>query len=173
MLIVGGIGLFIFMLYATIKTKSTGLNKYEPFKEWVGKTVTLDKETVVFEEKIRMVTNRNYPYTLIDSLHPSWQYLRDLEEAGNVVKITTLPAGTKLTLEKAIQYTGGVSGSSYPTIFGTINDGGKEYKVGYPWGEQDIAKDHYKIEESWYFNRAPWQTAQDTTYYALPRAEWW
>ncbi len=36
-LIAGGILLFIFMLYATIKTKSTGIDKYPPFREWVGK----------------------------------------------------------------------------------------------------------------------------------------
>lgn len=33
LVVIGGIGLFIFILYITVKTKSTGLNKYEPFKD--------------------------------------------------------------------------------------------------------------------------------------------
>ena len=173
LVIIGGIGLFVFFLYATIKTKSTSLNKYEPFKEWVGKTVILDKETVVFEEKVRMTPNSKYPYMLLDSLHPSWEYVWNQEKKGDVTHIKTFPAGTELTLEKAIQYTNGVSGSSYPTIFGTIKDGEKEYKVGYPWGEINISRDFKGIAESWRFHQAPWQTGEDTTYYALPRAEWW
>ena len=169
----GGIGLFIFFLYATIKTKSTSLNKYDPFKEWVGKTVTLDKETVVFEEKVKMNANSKYPYILLDSLHPRWEYIRDQEEIGDVTQIKTFPPGTKLSLEKAIQYTNGVSGSSYPTIFGTISDGEKEYKVGYQWGKVDLNIDFIRTEKCWHFNKAPWQSEQDTAHYALPRADWW
>ncbi|WP_163516999.1 hypothetical protein [Gelidibacter japonicus] len=171
--VIGGIGLFVFMLYATIKTKSTSLNKYEPYKEWLGKTVTLNKETVMFKERDYMVLNSKYPYTLLDSLHPNWQYLHDLEALGDVVKITSFPAGTQLALEKAIQYTNGVSGSSDPILFGTVNHNGKAYKVGYPWGKQDISKALDQIPESWKFHQAPWQTEQDTAYYALPRANWW
>lgn len=173
LVIVGGIGLFIFFLYATIKTKSTSLDKYDPFKEWVGNIVTLDKEVVVFEEKVKMNSNSKYPYVLLDSLHPRWEYIREQEEIGDVTEIKIFPAGTKMMLEKAIQYTNGVSGSSYPTIFGTITDNDKAYKVSYQWGEQDVAKSHYKIEKSWKFHQAPWQTEQDTAYYALPRADWW
>lgn len=168
-----GVVLFIFMIYATIKTKSTSLNKYEPYKEWVGKTVTLDRKTVLFEEKIRMTPNRKYPYTLTDNLHPSWESLNDLEKKGGAVKITTFPAGTKMILEKAVQYTGGVSGFSTPVLFGTINDGETVYKVGYPWGETDLNINFIKTEKSWIFNKAPWQTEQDTAHYALPRAAWW
>lgn len=173
LVIVGGIGLFIFFLYATIKTKSTSLNKYAPFREWVGKTVILDKEAIVFEEKVKMNPNSKYPYILLDSLHPRWEYVQNQEEIGDITEIKALAAGTKLVLEKAIQYTNGVSGSSYPTLFGTISDGEKEYKIGYQWGEEDIAKSHYNVEKRWKFHRAPWQATQDTTYYALPKAEWW
>lgn len=175
LVIVGCIGLFSFFLYATIKTKSTNLDKYDPFKEWVGNTVTLDKETVVFEEKIKMNPNSKYPYVLLDSLHPRWEYIREQKEIGDVTEIKIFPAGTNLTLEKAIQYTNGVSGASYPTIFGTITetDGDNAYKVGYQWGEQDIAKSHYKIEKCWHFHQAPWQDEPDTAHYALPIAAWW
>src|SRR5690606_28416995 len=164
---------FIFILYATIKTKSTSLNKYEPFKEWVGKTVTLDKETVVFEEKVKMNANNKYPYVLMDSLHPHWEYIRDQEKIGDVTQIKTFPQGTKLSLEKAIPYTYGVSGSSYPTIFGTISDGEKEYRVVYQWGKVDFNIDFIRTEKCWHFNKAPWQSKQDTSHYALPRSDWW
>ncbi|SFS71469.1 hypothetical protein [Sphingobacterium wenxiniae] len=173
LVIFGGIGLFIFFLYATIKTKSTSLDKYKPFSEWLGKTVTLKRETVLFKEKMRMNTNGKYPYTLIDSLHEGWEYILALEENGDVTKITTFPIGTELSLEKAIQYTNGVSGSSYPTIFGTIKSNGKEYKVGYQWGKLDLSKNYYQIEKSWKFDQAPWQTKQDTADYALPKADFW
>lgn len=168
-----GVGLFVFILHATVKTKSTSLNTYQPYKEWIGKTVTLDKETVLFKEKIREGITRKYPYSLIDSLHPSWEYLDFKVEIGDAVKITTFPAGTKLKLEKAVQYTGGVSGSSTPIVFGTINEEGKTYGVGYPWGKRDMTIDYIRIEKSWLFHKAPWQTDLDTTHYALPRANWW
>ncbi len=173
LVIVGGIGLFIFFLYATIKTKSTSLNKYEPFSEWIGKTVVLHTETMLFKEQMRMNPNSKYPYTLADSLNPGWEYILALVENGSVTKIATLPAGTELSLERAVQYTNGVSGSSYPTIFGTLKSNGKEYKVGYQWGDLDLSKNHYKIEKSWKFHQAPWQAEQDTAFYALPKADFW
>jgi len=164
---------FIFILYATIKTKSTSLNNYEPFKEWVGKTVTLNKETVLFKEKIRMNSNSNYPYMLLDSLHPQWRYVEEQKTIGDIEKIIRFPVGTSLKLDKAIQYTNGVSGSSYPTIFGTITAHGMDYKVGYQWGERDVSKAFEKIEKCWFFHQAPWQDKQDTTFYALPTANFW
>lgn len=173
LVIIGGIGLFIFFLYATIKTKSTNISKYPPFQEWVNKTVILNKETTVFEEKIKMNANSKYPYILLDSLHPRWEYIQQQEEIGDVTKIKIFPAGTKLILEKAVQYTNGVSGSSYPTIFGTLKSNGKEYKVGYQWGEINLSRYFDKVPESWQFHQAPWQPEKDTTYYALPKADWW
>jgi len=173
--IAGGIGLFVFVLYATIKTKSTSLDQYEPFKEWVGKTVTLYGETVLFEEKVKMNSDPTYPYMLLDSLHPQWQYAEERQHMPepDLEKITVFPAGTKLKIEKAIQYTNGVSGSSYPTVRGTIIQDGREYRMGYQWGHRDIGKAYDGIEKCWSFNQAPWQTRQDTAYYALPEAKLW
>lgn len=171
--ITGGIGLFVFILYATVKTKSTGLNKYEPFKEWIGKTAVLNKETVLFKEKIRINDNSEYPYILLDSLHPRWQYMEEQKNIGDIEEITRFPAGTKLKLEKAVQYTNGVSGSSYPTVFGSIATNGKTYKTGYQWGQIDIEKSFDKIEKCWQFHRAPWQSKRDTAFYALPTAKFW
>src|SRR5690606_2470632 len=109
---IGGIVLFIFSLYFTIKTKTRSINKYQPFSEWVGETVTLDIETVIFEEKVKMNSNRKYPYTLLDSLHPNWQYRLDQERLGDVTRITDSPSRTKLQLERAIQHTNGVHAST-------------------------------------------------------------
>ncbi len=172
---IGGVGFFIFILYATIKTKSTSLNKYEPFKEWVGKTVTLDKETVVFKEKVSMQPNNRYPYILLDKLHPQWQYVEDRKNLPepDLVEIHVFPAGTKFAIEKAVQYTNGVSGSSYPIVFGTIGDGEEAYKIGYQWGDRNLGRSFDRIEECWQFHQAPWQAEPDTTYYALPDAHWW
>lgn len=50
MVAIGALVLFGFLLYATIKTKTTSLNKYEPFDGWVGKTVILNKQTVLFKD---------------------------------------------------------------------------------------------------------------------------
>ncbi|MFC6098830.1 hypothetical protein [Olivibacter domesticus] len=173
LVIVGGIGFLIFIIYATVKTKSTNLNKYEPFKEWIGQTVLLTRETVLFEEKLRSNENSQYPYTLLDSLHPKWQYAQEQKNIGDIEEIVKFPACTTLKLENAIQYTNGVSGSSYPTIFGTITVNGNTYKTGYQWGTMDIGKSFDKIEKCWQFNQAPWQDVQDTTFYALPTANFW
>lgn len=70
-------------------------------------------------------------------------------------------------------YTNGVSGSSKPCLFGTIEYAGKVYKVEYQWGDQSIGRRFDKIPESWSFPMAPWQSAIDLKFYKLPIAEWW
>ncbi|SFO18195.1 hypothetical protein SAMN05421741_12436 [Paenimyroides ummariense] len=173
LVVIGGIGLLVFIIFTTVKTKSTSINEYEPFKEWVGKTVTLNKETALFKDKQKMNPNRDYSYMLLDSLHPKWQYLEEQKAIGDLVEITRFPEGTILKFEKAIQYTNGVSGFSYPTIFGSITSNGKEYKTGYQWGEMDMAKKFDKVEKCWQFHQAPWQKEKDTAFYALPTASLW
>lgn len=173
LVVIGGIGLLIFIIYATVKTKSTAIGKYEPYRMWIGQTVRLNKETYLFKEKIRMGDNRQYPYTLLDSLHPQWQYVRDQEAIGDVTEIMTFPEGTPLKLERAIQYTNGVSGFSDPTIFGTITYQGKEYKAGYQWGNKNMSRSYDRKEDCWQFHEAPWQDQADTTFYALPTANFW
>ncbi|QIH31626.1 hypothetical protein [Sphingobacterium sp. DR205] len=173
LVIIGGIVLLVFIIFATVKTKSTSINKYEPFKEWIGKTVTLNKETVLFKDKVEMNHNSDYPYVLLDSLHPKWQYAEEQKAMGDLEEIIRFPEETILKFEKAIQYTNGVSGFSYPTIFGTLTSNGKEYKVGYQWGEMSIGKRFDKVEECWQFHQAPWQEEKDTTFYDLPTASLW
>ncbi|GAB3414182.1 hypothetical protein [Niabella aquatica] len=167
----GGIALFIFFLYATIKTKSTSLSSYAPFKEWIGETVTLNRETVLCKEKDYLNVNSNYPYTLLDSLHPDWQKVE--QHHPDIEPVMVFPAGTKLHIEKAVQYTNGVSGSSYPTMFGTISENGREYRISYRWGERNLALYFDRTKECWYFHQAPWQSKTDTAFYYLPVAEWW
>ncbi|WP_346239073.1 hypothetical protein ABDK00_010075 [Niabella insulamsoli] len=173
LIISGGFILFAFILYATIKTKSTNISEYAPYNSWVGKTVALDKPTVLIVERVKISEDKNYPYSLLDSLHPDWQYLEEFEKAGNYTKVTTFPAGVKFHIKKAIQFTGGVSGSSTPIVFGTLLHNGKEYKVGYQWGQRNIARYMDKIKECWHFHRAPWQTRSDNTFYSLRDAKWW
>lgn len=163
---------FAFFLYATIKTKSTNINEYKPFKNWVGRTVTLNKEVVLLTEKVRLYDDKKYPYLMLDSLHPYWHYLDERIQLGDYKVVKKLPAGTAFHIEKAVQFTGGVSGNSTPFIFGNVRYKGKSYGVGYQWGKMDIAKFMDKMGASWYFHQAPWQAQIDSTFYALPEAKW-
>lgn len=173
MLIIGATGGLVFLIYATVKTKTTSLNHYEPFQEWIGQTVILKRDAVVFKEKLRSNENSRYPYTLLDSLHPQWRYVQELKTIGDLKEVGKLLAGSVLKLETAIQYTNGVSGSSYPTIFGTLTENGHTYKIGYQWGSRAIGKRVAETGKCWHFNQAPWQAVRDTSFYALPTAKLW
>ena len=170
-----GIGFILFILYATIKTKSTNLKNYEPYKELIGKTLVLNKKTYLFKDETTMIPNGNFPYTLMDDLHPRWAYFQEGKEMPEVdiTEILTFPKGVAFHVEKAIQYTNGVSGSSSPTIFGSIEYQGKTYKISYFWGERDIDKAYRNVPKCWQFHQAPWQDSADTTWYALPTANIW
>ena len=173
LMIIGAIGGLVFLIYVTVKTKATSLNQYEPFKAWIGETVVLKREAAVFKEKLRSNENGRYPCTLLDSLHPKWRYVQVSKAIGDLEEIGKLPAGTVLKLECTIQYTNGVSGSSYPTIFGTITENGNTYKIGYQWGSREIGKCVADTDKCWPFNQAPWQAERDTTFYALQTATLW
>ena len=109
----------------------------------------------------------------MDSMHPKWQYVNEQKTIGDLHEVATFPAGTTFIVDKVIQYTNGVSGSSYPTVFGKIVITGKEYKVGYQWGERSMQKSYDKIAKCWQFHQAPWQDKRDTAFYALPTANFW
>lgn len=173
--IVGGLGIFILMLVFTLKTKTKNLRNYEPYKEWVGKTVELNRETVLFTDQGRSDDNSSYPYVLLDSLHPRWQ---DVEQHRKVPRmdlseIRSFPAGTKLNIEEAIQYTTGVSGFSYPTVFGTVSIGKETYKIAYQWGTMSMSRSYDNVEKCWQFHQAPWQSKLDTAFYEVPKAKIW
>ncbi len=166
--------LFIFWLYQTVKTKTTSLNKYAPFKEWVGKTVILNNNMKLFKYKTyNSMEDKNYPYILMDNRHPDWEYLHRLIESDDVEQIIEIPKGTSLKLEKAVQYTNGVSGGSTPVIFGTITSNDVDYNVSYQWGSKDRVRWFDNIPEYWCFHQAPWQEEVDTTFYYLPIAKIW
>lgn len=175
LVIIAGLGVILFILYATIKTKSTSLNNYAPYKDYIGKTVILNKETILYKVDSRTFENDDYPYNLIDSLNPMWEDIKLTMKTPNpyTQEISRFPAGTNLTIDKSVQYTNGVSGSSYPTVFGTIKYQNKTYKIGYSWGEKSASKDYSGIKECWYFHQAPWQDKHDSTFYALPTAKIW
>lgn len=173
--ILGGLGIFICMLFFTIKTKTKNLHNYEPFKEWVGKTVELNRETVLFTDHGRSDDNSTYPYVLLDSLHPHWPDVVQHRKVprADLAEIRSFPAGTKLKIEEAIQYTNGVSGFSYPTVFGTVSTGNETYKIAYLWGTLSMSRYFDKVEQCWQFHQAPWQNKQDTAFYAVPKAKIW
>ena len=171
-----GLVLFALMLYFTIKTKSTSLNDIEPFRSLIDKTMVLQRQTFLFSEphEIYSDSDAGYPYFLLDSLHPNWQWVQDRLKMSepDVKQIRAFPAGTKLTIKKAVMYTNGVSGGSNPSLFGIIKDEENTYKIQYRWGEQSKIRYFDNIAESWKFSKAPWQKVEDTTYYALPEAKW-
>jgi len=173
LVIIGGIALFLFLLYTTLKTKSRNLNGYAPFTEWIGKAVILGKKTILFKDHLPTYDNNKYPYVLLDSLHPRWPYVAQQLKSGDLEKIVEFPIGTRLNIEKAVQYTNGVSGASYPALFGTIYYEGDTYKIAYQWGDIDLSKAFDKIEKCWRFHQAPWQEQEDHTFYALPTATLW
>jgi hypothetical protein len=175
LVVLGGLGGFVFLIYATVKTKSRNISSYKPFVEWVGTSVELSKETIVFKDRIGLNGNDDYPYILLDSLHPQWQYIDQRKSLPDpdLVEIARFPSGTIVKFEKAVQYTNGVSGSSYPTLFGKISKNDAVYAIGYQWGEIDMTKYFDKIDECWKFHQAPWQDSRDTAFYSLPTANIW
>lgn len=173
LVVIGAIFLFCFMLYATVKTKSTSLSKITPFQEIINKPLTLVRDVELFVEEFP--SNDDFPNLITDRYQRNYQNLHErltIEEpdAKFIVKI---PAGQQVVFSKATMYTNGVSGSSKPCLFGTINYGGNEYKVEYQWGDQSIGRRFDKIPESWSFPLAPWQSTIDLKFYKLPIAEWW
>lgn len=173
--LIGGACIFCFLLYQTIKTKSADMSNHAPYKHWVGKNCRLLRQTYLFKNKNSEEENSQYAYTLIDSLHPQWQYYKDAMYNPNmdVQYIINIPAGTTISFKKAIQYTNGVSGSSHPTILGNISINNRTYNISYQWGEISQARYFDHIDECWKFHKAPWQHTQDTAWYALPEAKWW
>lgn len=170
-----GILLFGLMIYATIKTKSTDVSNEKPFQEWVGKSVSLKQPIIIFNPKIKMYKEKDYPYEFLDSLHPNWQSINEQLNSSDsdVEEIDRFSSGSSFTIEKATMFTNGVSGSSYPYVFGIITDGSKTYKVGFQWGGRSLVRFMDGVDKQWQFPQAPWQNQTDTTYYALPEAEWW
>ncbi len=173
LILIGALGLVLFIIYATVKTKTTSIAEHAPFLEWMGKSVTLNRETTLFKEKLPAHENNKYPFVLLDSLHPAWESVAQQLESGDLEKIRIFPKGTSWKIEQAIQYTNGVSGFSQPVLFGTICYEGKEYNVGYPWGKMSITRYLDGIENCWHFHQAPWQETIDKAYYALPKAKIW
>ncbi len=164
---------FAFSFYMSIKTKSTDISKHQPFQQYVNQTVTLQQEAVLYKELKPF--NNNYPYTIIDDMHPLWEYYQRLSisDQKELTKIKTFPAGTKINFQKAVNYANGVSGNSTPLIFGVILDGAKKHKVGYQWGEKSAMRFFDGVKKCWFFHQAVWQQQKDTSFYALPVAKWW
>ncbi|WP_160366903.1 hypothetical protein [Sphingobacteruim zhuxiongii] len=171
--IFGGISLFCFLLYMTVKTKSTSLQKEEPFQAILNKPQTLLRDVELFDEELS--TNDDFPNIMTDQYQHNFTNLQGRLKIPkpDVTYIAKIPAGQQVVFRKAIMYTNGVSGGSTPCLFGTIRYNDREYKVEYQWGDQSISRRSDNIPESWSFAMAPWQPAIDLTFYELPIAEWW
>ncbi|WP_418360823.1 hypothetical protein [Sphingobacterium detergens] len=139
--IIIGIGIvavlvFGFFLYVTIKTKSTVISQYSPYKEWMGRTVILDKETVLLTEKVKRYDDKKYPYLLLDSLHPDWPYLAERIKLGDYKPVARFPAGVTLQIEKAVQFTGRL-GQFYAFCFRYGELYGKKLQSGLSMGDDE------------------------------------
>lgn len=173
LLLTGVVCLFGFLLYATTKTKSASLDKVPPFQQLIGKTVTLNQDVYLMQEK--EVRNKNFPYVLMDAGHMYYQWYSDRMKAdpAEVNLVGTVPAATKVTFKKATIYTNGVSGTSTACLFGTMMLAGIPYNIEYIWGEISAKKMMENEYNKWVFPLAPWQQQQDTGIYELPDATWW
>lgn len=175
-ILLGGIlvvGLFIFILYITVKTKSTSLNNTAPFKELIGRPLTLNTTTWLIQ--VTPTRNKDFPYVLIDEGHENFQWFKDRMKSTppEVVFVDSVPAGAGVIFEKATNYTNGVSGFSVACLFGTLTYHGKEYAIEYTWGKESISRRMEGRSNTWTFGWAPWQSKRDTHYYAIPDAQWW
>lgn len=98
--------LFALFLFQTIKTKSTSLNNFVPYKELIGKTVVLNNDVILYKYKNSAeVFHSNYPYFLMDSKDPDWISIPNFVEINEIETIFEIPKGASLKIEKAIQYT--------------------------------------------------------------------
>lgn len=155
-----------FYMFYQVKTKTISLDQNEPFNTWVGRTVTLNRETVLFRSNMNKFNN-NYPHELCDSLHPLWDY-KNHESSTNPQRCeisAVFPAGTTLRIDKSEQY---ISGENiYTFVSGTIESNGNTYNVVYHWGRIDRIKEFAKIKKHWFFHQAPWQNTVDTAFYEI------
>ncbi len=171
--IIGGAGLFIFFLYATIKTKSTSLHQVAPFKQYINQTVITNQDIFLMTEKD--VPDGKFPYIVLDSAYAGFQWYVDRSKLSppEVTLLDTIPAGSSITFTKAVNYTNGVSGLSKACLFGKITLQDKEYLIYYPWGKRSERMWLEGKYDQWEFRLAPWQTEKDTNYYTVPDAQYW
>lgn len=173
-LIIGA--LISFLIYATVKTKSTSLDQVAPFSSLIGETVVLQQDVDLLREvELKLYTHDAYPYLMTHLGHARYQQHQDrmANAPSEIELVVRIPAGTEVTFEKAVNYTNGVSGFSYPSLFGTLSHEGKQYKVDYVWGEEMIGLNMKDKEETWRFAQAAWQDKVDENYYAVPKGNVW
>lgn len=175
-IIPGLLVVFILVFFYTIKTKTRTLNKYEPFNEIIGKTLTLNEKVYLFEDVSGFSPEKkeDYPYRIINEADRNSQSLSNLFDPDPPYYkiIDSLEEGTLLHFNKAKIFTNGVSGGSNIYMYITLNYKGKETKVLYKWGEESMSKRFDKEEKTWSFKQAPWQHHEDTSFYKIPYGIW-
>lgn len=167
--------LFILVLYFTLKTKTADLKNVDPFKNLMNKEVVLVQPVSLFQEHNDVeIPNEDFPYVIVESKNSRYKWYMERADMGTISSpeatfIAKLPAGTIVQFEKAANYTNGVSGNSYPYLFGTVQFKNAKYPITYQWGEEDFSLVMNKKEKSWQFSKAPWQKVQDTNHYEIPK----
>lgn len=152
-----GIAVFVVLaLYQTLRTKKKEVNDQSPFKELIGKTLTL-KRDVVFA--------KNIDAFYLEEIH----FITEDEVLfDGVQKIDVLTKGTKIKIESATFHTNGTSGSTTSNIVGTVfvKILNKKVKFEYSCGKYHLIC----LEEPcnyWIFPKAVWQEEQDLKKYFI------
>jgi hypothetical protein len=146
----------VLALYEALRTKKKDVNDQSPFKELIGKTLTL-KRDVVFA--------KNIDAFYLEELH----FITEDEVLfDGVQKIDVLPKGTKIKIESVTFHTNGTSGSTTSNIVGTVfvKALNKEMKFEYSWGKYHLIC----LDEPcdyWLFPKAVWQDNEDTKKYFI------
>lgn len=154
--------LFVAAFLYSVLPRNKNASNLAPFKGLVGKEFITLRPTILLKgEKYEMAYVDFKLYDTID------KYSAIIE--GTPSK-WTLPAGTKLYIEKAKLRYGAVSGFTTPFLLGIVKhpETGETVAFEYSWGEESISRSFDKIKERWKFSLAPWQQEADTTWYALP-----
>ncbi len=150
------IAFVVLALYEALRTKRKDVNDQSPFKELIGKTVTLQRDVILA---------KNIEAFYLEELH----FITEDEELfDGVKKIAVLPKGTTITIESATFLTNGTSGSTTSNIVGSVFVKllNKEMKFEYSWGEYHLIC----LEEPcnyWVFPKAVWQKKQDFKKYFI------
>ncbi len=154
-----GLAVIVFLvlaLYEALRTKRKDVNDQSPFKELIGKTVTLQRDVTLA---------KNIEAFYLEELH----FITENEELfEGVEKIGTLSKGTTITIESATFLTNGTSGSTTSNIVGSVfvKELNRKMKFEYSWGEY-----HFMYvddnKEYWTFPLAVWQKNQDIEKYFI------
>ena len=138
--------------FASRKDKS----KEQPYKEYIGKILTLNDDYILCERKDFKVPKEQY-------------YIIKDDNSAGPIKIDLLKKGTTIKLSKAIHYNTGLSGIIGSYVVGRVFADGlkKEVDFFYMWGNKENDFSNGKNQTYFTFPKAIWQEKEDTTRYFI------